>query len=68
MVRDWTTNQALPQYEGPCMFFSDLRGAVVMYTFVRDGVRHWHDDHIPTAWTVERTTLRSLSGPAPQNE
>lgn len=68
MVRDWTTDQALPNYEGPCMFFSDLRGAVVMYTFVRGGIRHWHDDNLPAAWTVEHNILHSLPRPRTRNE
>jgi len=41
VVRDWQTNQPLPHYEGPCMYYSDLRGAVVMDSFLRDGKRHW---------------------------
>lgn len=67
-VRDWKTDQELPHYAGPCIYFSDLRGAVIMYTFVRGGIRHWHDDTIPTAWTVENSTLCSLSGQQSRNE
>ena len=43
MIRNWDTNQALPDYEGPCMVYLDLSGPVVVYTFLRAGLRHWQD-------------------------
>ena len=41
VVRDWDTNQALPEYEGTCMVYLDTRGPVFMETFLRHGERCW---------------------------
>jgi hypothetical protein len=41
MVRDWSTNQPLPSYEGPCLVFLDIRGPIFLKTFLLDGERHW---------------------------
>jgi hypothetical protein len=41
VVRDWTTNQPMPAYEGPCLVYLDTRGPVLLNTYLRDGHRHW---------------------------
>jgi hypothetical protein len=41
VVRDWSTNQAIPSYEGPCLVYLDIRGPVLLNTFLRDGERCW---------------------------
>jgi hypothetical protein len=43
VVRDWSTGQALPDYEGPCMVYSDMRGPLVMRTFLNKGERQWQE-------------------------
>lgn len=41
VVRDWKTDQALPNYEGPCMVYLDIQGPVFMNTYLRNGHRCW---------------------------
>jgi len=41
VVRDWSTDQALPGYEGMCMVYLDLQGPVFLKTFLQDGQRCW---------------------------
>jgi hypothetical protein len=41
VVRDWSTNQAIPAYEGPCLVYLDIRGPVLLNTFLCNGERHW---------------------------
>ena len=43
IVRDWSTGLALPDYEGQCMVYSDMRGPVVMRTFLNKGQRQWQE-------------------------
>jgi hypothetical protein len=40
-VRDWTTDQALPEYEGRCMVYLDIQGPVFMNTYLHNGKRCW---------------------------
>jgi hypothetical protein len=41
VVRDWKTDQALPNYEGQCMVYLDIQGPVLMKTYLRNGERCW---------------------------
>jgi hypothetical protein len=41
VVRDWTTDQALPEYEGRCMVYLDIQGPVFMNTYLHNGKRCW---------------------------
>jgi hypothetical protein len=41
VVRDWTTDQPLPAYEGDCLVYLDTRGPVFATTFLRNGERCW---------------------------
>ena len=41
VVRDWSTDQALPNYEGKCMVYLDIQGPVLMNTYLRNGERYW---------------------------
>ncbi len=41
VVRDWSTDQALPAYEGMCMVYLDLKGPVLVRTFLQNGQRCW---------------------------
>ena len=41
VVRDWKTDQALPDYEGRCMVYLDIQGPVFMNTYLRNGERCW---------------------------
>jgi hypothetical protein len=41
VVRDWKTDQALPEYEGNCMVYLDIQGPVFMMTYLRNGERRW---------------------------
>jgi hypothetical protein len=41
VVRDWSTDQALPAYEGTCMVYMDLKGPVFLKTFLKNGQRCW---------------------------
>lgn len=43
VVRNWKTDEELPDYEGLCLVYLDLRGPVVMRTFVQKGVRGWQE-------------------------
>jgi len=43
IVRDWSTGQALPNYEGKCMVYSDMRGPLEMHTFLTRGERQWQE-------------------------
>jgi hypothetical protein len=43
VVRDWSTGQALPDYEGQCMVYSDMRGPLLMHTFLNQGQRQWKE-------------------------
>jgi len=41
VVRDWNTDQALPNYEGKCMVYLDIQGPVLMNTYLLNGERRW---------------------------
>lgn len=41
VVRDWSTDQALPNYEGRCMVYLDIQGPVFMNTYLLNGERCW---------------------------
>ena len=41
VVRDWSTNQEIPTYEGPCLVYLDVRGPLVLNTFLHNGQRRW---------------------------
>jgi hypothetical protein len=43
VVRDWSTGLALPDYEGKCMVYSDMRGPLVMHTSLNSGQRQWRE-------------------------
>lgn len=42
-VRDWNTGAELPEYQGPCLVYFDLRGPTMMDTFLQDGKRCWRE-------------------------
>jgi hypothetical protein len=42
-VRDWNTGADLPEYQGPCLVYFDLRGPTMMYTFLQAGKRCWKE-------------------------
>jgi hypothetical protein len=46
VVRDWNTDQALPEYQGPCLVDLDIQGPVFLRTFLHDGKRCWEQDSI----------------------
>ncbi len=41
IVRDWRTDQALPEYEGRCLVYLDIQGPVFMNTYLCNGKRCW---------------------------
>jgi hypothetical protein len=41
VVRDWNTNNVLPEYEGECLVYLDVEGPVIRNTFFQDGDRRW---------------------------
>ena len=41
VVRDWSTGQVLPNYEGQCLVYSDMQGPVLLHTFLNQGKRQW---------------------------
>lgn len=41
VVRDWSTDQAIPDFEGTCMVYLDIQGPVFMKTSLRNGQRCW---------------------------
>ena len=41
VVRDWKTDQALPDYQGTCLVYLDVQGPVFLKTFLQDGQRCW---------------------------
>lgn len=41
IVRDWETDQALPDYQGTCLVYLDVRGPVFLRTFLQEGKRCW---------------------------
>lgn len=41
VVRDWKTDQPIPNYEGTCMVYLDIAGPVFMETYLRNGQRCW---------------------------
>lgn len=41
VVRDWNTDQPMPDYEGTCMVYLDIEGPVFMRTFLNNGERCW---------------------------
>jgi len=43
VVRNWSTGQMLPDYEGQCLFYSDMRGPVLLHTFLNKGKRQWQE-------------------------
>ena len=40
-VRDWKTDQPLPEYQGTCLVYRDIEGPVFLRTFLEDGERCW---------------------------
>jgi hypothetical protein len=40
-VRDWKTDQPLPEYQGTCLVYRDIQGPVFLRTFFQDGKRCW---------------------------
>jgi hypothetical protein len=40
-VRDWKTDQPLPEYQGTCLVYRDIEGPVFLRTFLEDGKRCW---------------------------
>lgn len=42
-VRNWSTGAELPEYQGPCLVYFDLRGPTMMHTFLQDGKRCWQE-------------------------
>jgi hypothetical protein len=48
-IRDWKTGAELPEYQGPCLIYFDLRGPTMMYTFLHEGKRCWREIHAPPA-------------------
>ncbi len=40
-VRDWKTDQPLPEYQGTCLVYLDVQGPVFLRTFLKDGKRCW---------------------------
>jgi hypothetical protein len=46
VVRDWKTNNVLPEYEGECLVYLDVEGPVIRTTFFQDGARCW--DALPS--------------------
>lgn len=61
-VRDWNTGTELPEYQGPCLVYFDLRGPTVMYTFLRDGKRCWEE--VQTCTTTGKTSVVMSPGEA----
>lgn len=43
VVRDWSSGQVLPDYEGQCLFYSDMHGPVLLHTFLNKGKRQWQE-------------------------
>jgi hypothetical protein len=43
VVRDWSTGQMLPNYEGQCLVYSDMQGPVLLHTFLNQGKRQWQE-------------------------
>lgn len=41
VLRAWNTDQVLPHYEGECLIYLDMRGPVLVRTFLRGGKRCW---------------------------
>jgi hypothetical protein len=41
VVRDWKTDQPLPDYQGTCLVYLDVEGPVFLQTFLQEGKRHW---------------------------
>jgi hypothetical protein len=41
VVRDWKTDQPLPDYQGRCLVYLDVEGPVFLQTFLQDGRRCW---------------------------
>jgi len=41
VVRDWKTDQPLPEYQGACLVYLDVQGPVFLKTFLQDGKRCW---------------------------
>ncbi|HVO63313.1 MAG TPA: hypothetical protein VMT53_20465 [Terriglobales bacterium] len=41
IVRDWHTDQPLPEYQGTCLVYLDVQGPVFLETFLQDGKRRW---------------------------
>lgn len=48
-VRDWKTGTELPEYQGPCLVYFDLRGPTMMDTFLEGGKRCWREMQIRPA-------------------
>lgn len=41
VVRDWSTDQPLPEYQGTCLVYHDVNGPVFLQTFLENGQRRW---------------------------
>lgn len=40
-VRDWKTDQVLPEFQGTCLVYLDIQGPVFLRTFLENGKRCW---------------------------
>lgn len=61
-IRDWKTGAELPEYQGPCLVYFDLRGPTMMDTFLQDGKRCWRE--IRTQSTTNGNDLGMKPGQA----
>jgi hypothetical protein len=61
-VRDWKTGTELPEYQGPCLVYFDLRGPTMMYTFLQAGKRCWRE--MPATSTTTSTNVVMEPGQA----
>ena len=53
VVRDWETDQVLPDYQGTCLVYLDVEGPVFLQTFLQDGQRCWEQEPVAS---LHRTT------------
>lgn len=44
VVRDWKTDQELPDYQGTCLVYLDIQGPVFVRTFLQGGKRCWEQN------------------------
>jgi hypothetical protein len=59
VVRDWKTDQALPDYQGTCLVYLDVEGPVFLQTFLQDGKRYWEQEPV-AAYQVSSTIPTDL--------